>query len=128
MLKAAEYVATPEASVPVPSVVLPSLNVTVPVAVVGVTDLLAVPVGLEVAVGRASVAGGVVPVVALFIQQLQPIAAGGGATHRAQADGLGTAIGRAPIGADGVAVAPDGSLYITDSQKGRIWRVIYTGK
>jgi glucose/arabinose dehydrogenase len=30
--------------------------------------------------------------------------------------------------ADGVAVAPDGSLYITDSQKGRIWRVIYTGK
>jgi len=30
--------------------------------------------------------------------------------------------------ADGVAVAPDGSLYITDSQKGKIWRVIYTGK
>jgi glucose/arabinose dehydrogenase len=30
--------------------------------------------------------------------------------------------------ADGVAQAPDGSLYIADSQKGRIWRVMYTGK
>jgi glucose/arabinose dehydrogenase len=30
--------------------------------------------------------------------------------------------------ADGVAQAPDGSLYITDSQKGKIWRVLYTGK
>jgi glucose/arabinose dehydrogenase len=30
--------------------------------------------------------------------------------------------------ADGVAQAPDGSLYIADSQKGKIWRVIYTGK
>ena len=30
--------------------------------------------------------------------------------------------------ADGVAQAPDGSLYITDSQKGRIWRVYYRGK
>ena len=30
--------------------------------------------------------------------------------------------------ADGVAQAPDGSLYIADSVKGRIWRVIYTGK
>ena len=29
--------------------------------------------------------------------------------------------------ADGVAQAPDGSLYIADSQKGKIWRVIYTG-
>ena len=29
---------------------------------------------------------------------------------------------------DGVAQAPDGSLYITDSQKGKIWRVMYTGK
>jgi glucose/arabinose dehydrogenase len=30
--------------------------------------------------------------------------------------------------ADGVAQAPDGSLYIAESQKGRIWRVMYTGK
>jgi glucose/arabinose dehydrogenase len=30
--------------------------------------------------------------------------------------------------ADGVAQAPDGSLYIADSQKGKIWRVLYTGK
>ena len=29
---------------------------------------------------------------------------------------------------DGVAQAPDGSLYITESVKGKIWRVIYTGK
>ena len=29
--------------------------------------------------------------------------------------------------ADGVAVAPDGSLYITDSVKGKIWRVFYRG-
>ena len=28
---------------------------------------------------------------------------------------------------DGVAQAPDGSLYISDSQRGRIWRVYYTG-
>ena len=28
---------------------------------------------------------------------------------------------------DGVAQGPDGSLYIADSQKGRIWRVIYQG-
>lgn len=29
--------------------------------------------------------------------------------------------------ADGVAQAPDGSLYIGESQKGRIWRVMYQG-
>ncbi|HWF08684.1 MAG TPA: hypothetical protein VG297_09475 [Bryobacteraceae bacterium] len=28
---------------------------------------------------------------------------------------------------DGVAQAPDGSLYISDSQKGKIWRVFYKG-
>jgi glucose/arabinose dehydrogenase len=30
--------------------------------------------------------------------------------------------------ADGVAQAPDGSRYIAESVKERIWRVIYTGK
>ncbi len=30
--------------------------------------------------------------------------------------------------ADGVAEAPDGSLYIGDSQKGKIWHVYYRGK
>jgi glucose/arabinose dehydrogenase len=29
---------------------------------------------------------------------------------------------------DGVAQGPNGSLYITDSQKGKVWRVLYTGK
>ena len=29
---------------------------------------------------------------------------------------------------DGVAEAGDGSLYITDSEKGKIWRVMYRGK
>jgi glucose/arabinose dehydrogenase len=28
---------------------------------------------------------------------------------------------------DGIAQAPDGSLYIGDSQKGKIWRVVYRG-
>jgi len=28
----------------------------------------------------------------------------------------------------GVAVAPDGSLYISETDKGRIWRIIYTGE
>ncbi|HZR22904.1 MAG TPA: hypothetical protein VFA59_04895 [Vicinamibacterales bacterium] len=30
--------------------------------------------------------------------------------------------------ADGVAQGPDGSLFISDSQKGKIWRVLYKGK
>ncbi len=32
-----------------------------------------------------------------------------------------------PARPDGVAVAPDGSLFITDSQKGTVWRVFYRG-
>jgi glucose/arabinose dehydrogenase len=28
----------------------------------------------------------------------------------------------------GVAVGPDGALYITDDKTGRIWKVVYTGK
>jgi glucose/arabinose dehydrogenase len=35
--------------------------------------------------------------------------------------------GEAAARPDGVAQAPDGSLYITDSEKGRVWRVLYTG-
>jgi len=30
--------------------------------------------------------------------------------------------------ADGVAQAPDGSIFITDSQKGKVWHVFYQGK
>jgi glucose/arabinose dehydrogenase len=36
--------------------------------------------------------------------------------------------GEALARADGVAQAADGSLYITESQKGEIWRVFYRGK
>jgi glucose/arabinose dehydrogenase len=28
----------------------------------------------------------------------------------------------------GAAVGPDGSLYIVDSRKGRLWRIYYDGK
>jgi glucose/arabinose dehydrogenase len=28
----------------------------------------------------------------------------------------------------GLAVGPDGSLYITEDVKGKVWRVTYTGK
>jgi len=35
--------------------------------------------------------------------------------------------GEAVARPDGIATAPDGSMYIGDSQKGRIWRVLYRG-
>jgi glucose/arabinose dehydrogenase len=35
--------------------------------------------------------------------------------------------GEAVARPDGVVQAPDGSLYISDSQKGKIWRVLHTG-
>jgi glucose/arabinose dehydrogenase len=28
----------------------------------------------------------------------------------------------------GIALGPDGAMYIADSQKGRVWRIEYTGK
>ena len=28
---------------------------------------------------------------------------------------------------DGLAVGPDGSLYVTDDIRGRVWRVMYRG-
>jgi glucose/arabinose dehydrogenase len=37
-------------------------------------------------------------------------------------------VGHAAYRPVGEAVAPDGSLYVADSNKGRIWRIAYTGK
>ena len=28
----------------------------------------------------------------------------------------------------GAAVAPDGSLYVVEGEKGRLWHIVYTGK
>jgi glucose/arabinose dehydrogenase len=36
-----------------------------------------------------------------------------------------TAVPRRPLG---VALGPDGSLYISEDAGGRIWRVMYTGR
>jgi glucose/arabinose dehydrogenase len=35
--------------------------------------------------------------------------------------------GRADHRPVGLAEGPDGSLYITDDQRGRVWKVIYVG-
>lgn len=46
------------------------------------------------------------------------------------ADGFAGAVkepGRATYRPTGLAVAPDGALYISDDSRGRIWRVTYTG-
>ena len=42
--------------------------------------------------------------------------------------GAEKAPGRATFRPSGLAVAPDGALYISDDERGRIWRVIYTGQ
>ena len=39
-----------------------------------------------------------------------------------------TAVSDARYRPCGLAVGPDGSLYVGDSEKGRIWRIIYTGE
>ena len=39
-----------------------------------------------------------------------------------------TDLANATYRADGVEQAPDGSLFISESQKGRIWRVMYQAK
>ena len=35
--------------------------------------------------------------------------------------------GSAWAGPSGLAMGPDGSVYISDSMKGRIWKIVYTG-
>lgn len=37
-------------------------------------------------------------------------------------------VGKATYRPGGVAVAPDGSLYVSETNKGRIWRIFYDGK
>ena len=53
----------------------------------------------------------------------------GGTTYETFADGFRNENGAGPQHRPvGVAVGPDGSLYITDDAAGRIWRVMYTGQ
>ena len=62
----------------------------------------------------------------------QPLAGGKPAgNHEVFADGFAGAVkepGKAAHRPSGLAVAPDGALYIADDVRGRIWRVIYTGQ
>jgi glucose/arabinose dehydrogenase len=64
----------------------------------------------------------------------QPVVKGkNGGPHEVFADGFkGTDNLKSPAEAiarpNGTAVGPDGTLYITESAKGKIWRVIYRGK
>ena len=44
------------------------------------------------------------------------------------ADGFTVAGGANAYKPVGLALAPDGSLYVADSQKGKIWKITYTGK
>ena len=62
-----------------------------------------------------------------------PFAAGRPGTRQIFADGFaGETPLMSPAGAvarpGGLAMGPDGSLYITEDVKGRVWRVMYTGK
>jgi glucose/arabinose dehydrogenase/mono/diheme cytochrome c family protein len=64
----------------------------------------------------------------LVFQSLNGAAAGG--TCEIFADGFAGAVkspGQAVHRPDGVAVAPDGTLYVSDDVKGRIYRIVYTG-
>jgi glucose/arabinose dehydrogenase len=61
-----------------------------------------------------------------------PFANGKAGTPEVFADGFAGPGGRSPDKASyrpvGGTVGPDGSLYIADSQKGRIWRIYYSNQ
>lgn len=69
-----------------------------------------------------------------FQVQFQPMTRDGRPNGAPQvfADGFAGSSGPLPATAKhrpvGVAVGPDGSLYISDDRGGRIWRVVYTGR
>lgn len=51
-----------------------------------------------------------------------------GGTYTVFAEGFRTGTGQAAHRPTGVAVGPDGSLYVTDDRGGRIYRIMYTGR